>query len=154
MFPISWVLYVSFWIYSSSGKIRSSPTVSISKVLQTPSRVGWLLWNICVTDDNAHVPIVITATPSSLTRLCNLFLLWVKRQVPLVEQDLFTLSGQLRSPTSFLLRFVMISLSIFGVLWAWFSCRRLMFYSHEVTLSYECSFCIFCLFSFNHGMVH
>jgi hypothetical protein len=32
------------------------------KVLCSPPRLGWPLWNICVTNDNGHVPLVVNTS--------------------------------------------------------------------------------------------
>ena len=81
---------------------------------QTPSRVGWPLRNIRLTDDIGYVPYVVSAIPFPFHE-CDLpnktiYRLWnnmSKRQVPHVKQDLLTLPEHLIS-TPFLVGFVLL----------------------------------------------
>ena len=73
--------------------------VITSKVLRSPQWLGWPLCNICVTNDHGYVPIVVN-TPRSFPHswLSNEY---VAPRVPLVEQELLTLSEYFSSPTVF-----------------------------------------------------
>ena len=64
------------------------------------SWLGWMLWNICVTNDYGYVPIVLSTSwsfPHSwlITRF-GTRLTW---RVPLVEQEMLTLPEHLSSPS-------------------------------------------------------
>jgi hypothetical protein len=66
------------------------------------SWLGWMLWNICVTNDYGYVPIVLSTSwsfPHSwlITRF-GTRLTW---RVPLVEQEMLTLPEHLSSPSVF-----------------------------------------------------
>ena len=65
--------------------------VITSKVLPSPSWLSWPLWNICVTNDHGHVPLVVSTSRSFphswlITGLVT-ELTW---RVSLVEQELLT----------------------------------------------------------------
>ena len=84
--------------------------VITSKVLRSPPCLGWLLWNICVTNDHRYVPLVVS-TSRSFPHLWLItgFVTRVTRRVPLVEQELLTLPEHLSSPL-FLVGFVLLDL--------------------------------------------
>ena len=66
-----------------------------------PPRLGWPLWNICVTDDHGYVPLDINTSrtfPHSWLIGLMTRLTW---RVSLVEQELLTLLEHLRSPPVF-----------------------------------------------------
>jgi hypothetical protein len=77
------------------GKVE----VITSKIVRSPPWLGWPLWNICVTNDNGYVPLVVNTSwsfpHSRLITVC------VTRPVPLVEQELLTLPEHLSSPPGF-----------------------------------------------------
>ena len=76
--------------------------VITSKVLRSPPWLGWPLWNICVTNDNWYVPLVVNTSRSfAHSRLITGFVTRLTRQVPLVEQELLTLPEHLSSPPVF-----------------------------------------------------
>jgi hypothetical protein len=63
-----------------------------SKVLRSPPWLGWLLWNICVTNDHGYVQLVVNtfrSFPHSLLVTGDVTRL--TQQVPLVEQELLVL---------------------------------------------------------------
>jgi hypothetical protein len=68
------------------------------KVLCSPPRLGWPLWNFCVTNDNGHVPLVINTSRSFPHSWHHRFVTRLSRQVSLVEQELPTLPEQSSSP--------------------------------------------------------
>jgi hypothetical protein len=64
---------------------------------------GWLLWNICVTNDHGYVPLVASNSRSfPRSWLIPGFLTRLTRRVSLVEQELLTLPEHLSSPPGFL----------------------------------------------------
>ena len=73
-----------------------------SKVLRSPPRPGWPLWNICVTNDHGYVPLVVN-TSRSFPRSCRItgFVTRLTRRVSLVEQELLILPEHLSSPPVF-----------------------------------------------------
>jgi hypothetical protein len=72
------------------------------KVLRTPPRLGWQLWNIYVTNDHGYVPLVVNTSRSfPLSWLITGFVTRLTRRVPLVEQELPTLPEHLSSPQVF-----------------------------------------------------
>ena len=73
-----------------------------SKVLWSPPRLGWPLWNICVTNDYGYVPLVVS-TSWSFPRSWFItgFVSSLTRRVSLVEQELLTLPEHLSSPPVF-----------------------------------------------------
>jgi hypothetical protein len=73
-----------------------------SKILRSPSWLGWPLWNICVTNDHGYAPFVVN-TFRSFPRswLITGFVTRLKWRVPLVEQELPTLPDHLSSPPTF-----------------------------------------------------
>jgi hypothetical protein len=69
------------------------------KVLRSPS---WPLWNICVTNDDGYVPLVVHTLWSFIhSWLITRFVTRLTRRVPLVEQELLTPPKHLRSPPVF-----------------------------------------------------
>ena len=71
-------------------------------MLRSPPRLGWPLWNICVTNDHGYVPLVVSTSRSfPHSRLNTGFMTRLTRRVPLVEQELPTLPGHLSSPPVF-----------------------------------------------------
>jgi hypothetical protein len=93
-------------------------------------RLGWPLWNICVTNVHGYVPFVVNASwsfPHSW-RITGFV-----RRVPLVDQELLTLPEHLSSPPAF--SAVRVTRSL--VLCVWFADRCLSF----------------CPFSFGHCVV-
>ena len=70
--------------------------VTTSKVLRSPPRLGWPLWNICVTNDHGYVPLVVN-TSRSFPRswLITGFVTRLTRRVSLMEQELPTLPEHL-----------------------------------------------------------
>ena len=76
--------------------------VTTSKVLRSPPRLGWPLWNICVTNDHGYVPLVVN-TSWSFPRswLITGFVTRLTRRVSLLEQELLTLLEHLCSPPIF-----------------------------------------------------
>jgi hypothetical protein len=93
-------------------------------------RLGWPLWNICVTNVHGYVPFVVNASwsfPHSW-RITGFV-----RRVPLVDQELLTLPEHLSSPQAF--SAVRVTRSL--VLCVWFADRCLSF----------------CPFSFGHCVV-
>jgi hypothetical protein len=80
------------------GKVE----VITSKILRSPPWLGWLLWNICVTNDHRYVPLVVNTSRSfPHSRLTTGFVTRLTQQVPLVEQELLTLPEHLSSPPVF-----------------------------------------------------
>jgi hypothetical protein len=70
--------------------------------LKSPPWLGWPLWNICVTNYQGYVPLVINTSRSfSHSRLITGFVARLTRRVPLVEQELLTLREHLSSPPVF-----------------------------------------------------
>ena len=68
----------------------------------SPPWLGWLLWNICVTNDNRYVPLVVNTSRSfPHSWLVTGFVTRLTRWVPLVEQELLTLLEHLSSPLVF-----------------------------------------------------
>ena len=68
----------------------------------SPPSLGWPLWNICVTNNHGYVPLVVSTSrffPHSW--LFTGFVTRLTRLVPLVEQELPTLSEHLSSPPIF-----------------------------------------------------
>jgi hypothetical protein len=67
-----------------------------SKVLRSPSWLGWTLWNICVTNDHGYVPLVVNTSRSfHHSWLITWLITRLKRRVPLVEKELPTLPEHL-----------------------------------------------------------
>ena len=87
-----WCLQGSYWT-------KGSPWLSWSHQLQSPLWLGWPLWYICVTNDQGYVPFVLS-TSRSFPHSWPItgFVTRLTRRVPLVEQELLTLPGHLRSP--------------------------------------------------------
>jgi hypothetical protein len=75
---------------------------SLRKFLRSRLWLGWLLWNICVTNDHGYVPLVVNTSrffPRSW--LITGFVTRLTRKVSLVEQELLTLPEHLNSPPVF-----------------------------------------------------
>ena len=69
-----------------------------SSDLWSPPWLGWLLWNICVTNDHGYVPLVVNNSWSfPHSWLITGFVTRLTRRVSLVEQGLLTLPEQLSS---------------------------------------------------------
>ena len=63
---------------------------------------GWPLWNICVTNDQGYVPLVVSTSRSfPHSRLIIGFVTRLTRRVPLVDQELLTLLEHLSSSPVF-----------------------------------------------------
>jgi hypothetical protein len=76
--------------------------VTTSKILRSPPWLGLPLWNICVTNDHEHVPLVVNTSRSfPHSRIITGFVTILTRRVPLVEQELLTLPEHLSSPPVF-----------------------------------------------------
>jgi hypothetical protein len=60
--------------------------VITSKVLRSQPRLGWPVWNICVTNDHIYVPLVWTPT-SFLVYINNIYGLHLKGQRQLLSQN-------------------------------------------------------------------
>ena len=76
--------------------------VITSKVLRSPPRHGWRLWNIYVTNDHGYVPPVVNTSRSfPHSWLITRFVTILTRQVPPVEQELFTFREHMSSPPFF-----------------------------------------------------
>jgi hypothetical protein len=106
--------------------------VITSKILRSPPWLGWPLWNICVTNDNGYVPLVINTSRSfphswSITG----FVTRLTRRVPLVEQEIPTLPEHPSSPPVF--SWVRVSRSL--VLWVCFVDCCLSFFLLAIVLS-------------------
>jgi hypothetical protein len=69
----------------------------LTVLLKSPPWRGWLLWNICVTNDHGNDPLVVNTFWSFLhSWLVNGFVTRLTRWVSLVEQELLTLPEHLR----------------------------------------------------------
>ena len=89
---LHWIPRVPF------GKVE----VITSKILWSPPWLGWPLWDICVTNEHGYVPLVVNTSRSfPHSRLITGFVTRLTRQVPLVDQELLTLSEHLSSPSDF-----------------------------------------------------
>jgi hypothetical protein len=63
-----------------------------SNVLRSPPWLGWLIWNICVTNDHGYIPLVVSISRSFPNSWhITVFVTRLTRRVPLVEQELLTL---------------------------------------------------------------
>ena len=72
------------------------------KILRSPPWLGWPLLNICVTNDHGYVSLVVSTFRSfPHSRLITKFVTRLTRRVPLVQQELLTLSEHLSSPPVF-----------------------------------------------------
>jgi hypothetical protein len=81
----------SYW---TKGKVE----VITSKILQSPSWLGWPLWNFCVTKDHGYVSHVVnTFQCFPHSRLITGFIIRLTRRMLLVEQELLPLPKQLSS---------------------------------------------------------
>ena len=105
------------------------------KMLRSPPWLGWLLLDICVTNDHGYVSLVVsTSRAFPHSRLTTRFVTRLTRWVPLVQQELLTLSEHLSSPPVF--SWVRVTRSC--VLYVCFVDRCLSF----------------CTFSFGHCVVY
>ena len=125
------------------GKVE----VITSKILRSPPRLGWPLWNICVTNDHGNVLLVVNTSWSlPHSRLITGFVTRLTRRVPLVEQELLTIPEHLSSPPLF--SGVRVTRSL--VLYVCFVDRCLSFctfsFGHCVLLWYTVSDCPFGIF--------
>jgi hypothetical protein len=70
-----------------------------NKYTVTPPRLGWPLWNSCVTNDHGYVPLVLN-TSRSFPRSWFItgFVTRLTRRVSLVEQELLIFPEHLSSP--------------------------------------------------------
>ena len=93
--------------------------VITSKVLRSPPWLGWPLWNICVTNYHGYVPLVVSTFrffPHS--RRITGFETRLTRRVPLVEQELLTLTEYLSSPpvlVGFVLRDLLFYMNVLSI---------------------------------------
>jgi hypothetical protein len=72
------------------------------KMLRSPPWLGWPLLDICVTNDHGYVSLVVsTSRAFPHSRLTTRFVTRLTRWVPLVQQELLTLSEHLSSPPVF-----------------------------------------------------
>ena len=77
------------------GKVE----VITSKILRSPSWLGWPLLNICATNDHGYVPLAVNTFRSfPHSRLITGFVTRLTRRVPLVEQELLNLPEHMSSP--------------------------------------------------------
>ena len=125
------------------GKVE----VITSKILRSPPRLGWPLWNICVTNDHGNVLLVVNTSWSlPHSRLITGFVTRLTRRVPLVEQELLTIPEHLSSLPLF--SGVRVTRSL--VLYVCFVDRCLSFctfsFGHCVLLWYTVSDCPFGIF--------
>ena len=76
--------------------------VITSKVLRSQPRHGWMLWNICVTNDHEYIPFVVSTSRSfPHSWLITGFVTILTRRMPLVEQELLILPEHMSSPPVF-----------------------------------------------------
>jgi hypothetical protein len=76
--------------------------VLTSKIIRSPSWVGWPLLDICFTNDHGYDPLVLSTSLSfPHTRLINGFVTILTRRVALVEQGLLTFPDHLSSTPVF-----------------------------------------------------
>ena len=69
------------------------------KMLRSPPWLGWPLLDICDTNDHGYVSLVVsTSRAFPHSRLTTRFVTRLTRWVPLVQQELLTLSEHLSSP--------------------------------------------------------
>ena len=67
-----------------------------------PKFYGWLLWNICITNDHGYVPLVVNTSRSyPHSWLINGFVTRLTRRVSLVKHELLTLSEHLSTSPVF-----------------------------------------------------
>jgi hypothetical protein len=76
-------------------------SVITSNVLRSSPWLGWLLWNICGTDDHGYVPLVSTFQSFPHSWLITDFVTRLTRRVSVVEQELLTLPDHLSSSPVF-----------------------------------------------------
>jgi hypothetical protein len=84
---------------------RKKP-ITLSSMIQlynsSTVRLGWPLWNICVTNDHGYVPLEVNTSPYfPHSWLITGFVTRLTRRVSFVEQELLTLSEHLSSPPGF-----------------------------------------------------
>jgi hypothetical protein len=93
----------------AANKEDTEPIVPLSKVkvitskgLRSPPRLGWPVWNICVTNDHGYVLLVVNTSRSfHRSWLITGFVTILTRRVSLVEQELHTLPEHLSSSPVF-----------------------------------------------------
>jgi hypothetical protein len=68
------------------------------------TRLGWPLWNICVTNVHGYVPFVSTSRSFPHSWPITGFVTRSIRRVPLVEQEFLTIPEHLRWPTKWWLQ--------------------------------------------------
>ena len=66
-----------------------------------PPWLGWLLWNICVTNDHEYVPLVSNCRSFRHSWLITGFVTRLTRRVPPADHELLTLPEHLSSPPVF-----------------------------------------------------
>ena len=72
------------------------------EMLRSPPWLGWPLWNVCVTNDNGYVPLVVNTFRSfPHSWLITGFVTRLTWRVLLVEQELIILPEHLSSPAVF-----------------------------------------------------
>jgi hypothetical protein len=113
------LLYFFFWplccLFFFDLRILITPSLvsskSFSKVLRSSPWLGWPLRNSCVTNDHGYVPLVANTSRSfPHSWLITGFVTKVTQRVSLVEQEILTLPGYLRSPPRILVGFLLIDL--------------------------------------------
>jgi hypothetical protein len=53
------ILYLTILYWETTEPSFGKVEVITSKILRSPPRLGWPLWNICVTNDHGYVPFVV-----------------------------------------------------------------------------------------------
>jgi hypothetical protein len=94
------------WKRVAANKEATEPRFPLGKVEVLSSKILWSppwlvgpLWNICVTNDHAYVPLVVNTSRSfPHSRLITRFVTRLTWRVLLVEQNLLTLPEHLGSP--------------------------------------------------------
>jgi hypothetical protein len=131
----------SILISLSNDEINTNIEISLlGKNVRSPPRLGWPLWNICVTNDHGYVPLVVE-TSRSFPRswLITGIVTKLTWRMPLVEQQLLTLPEHLRSPP--VVSRVRVTRAL--VLYVWFVCRCLSFYTISFGHCVVCSSSIY-----------
>jgi hypothetical protein len=120
---------------------------SLRKFYGCHQRLGWPLWNICVTNDHGYVPLVVN-TYRSFPRswLITVCVTRLTRRVSLVEQELLTLPEHLSSPPVF--SGVRVTRSLWGSCYSIFSFIGMLCWSLFVLL-YFFFWPLCCLFFFD-----
>jgi hypothetical protein len=72
-----------------------------SSLLQSPPWLGWPLWNFCVANDHGYIPLLNTSRSFPHAWLFTGFLTILTWRVPLVEQEMPTLSEHLSASPVF-----------------------------------------------------